>query len=217
MAFPKDDASTQERRRPWTPAHRSRSCFAGTLRRPTIATWLKFSIFGIPWTAMTVGEANGSNLAALTADHPQFSILTSAPRLTEALQSAKAGIFPAWMAAAASVFVYGFQASDPCRALLREITGDPDADIRGIDQRPITVSVTDTFPDMCGPMSGLRIQLQPGAADAALVIAHSDELQSIVAAPEGYLFAGLTHSGLRLPMRHGRWWTFTNAPRAILM
>src|SRR5689334_21060530 len=89
--------------------------------------------FGIPWTAMTVGEATGSNLAALTADHPQFSILTSAPRLAEALQSAKAGIFPAWMAAATSVFVYGFQASDPCRALLREITGDPDADIRGID------------------------------------------------------------------------------------
>ncbi|QOG22570.1 MULTISPECIES: hypothetical protein [Bradyrhizobium] len=163
--------------------------------------------FGIPWTAMTVGEANGSNLAALTADHPQFSILTSAPRLMEALQSAKAGIFPAWMAAAASVFVYGFQASDPCRALLREITGDPDADIRGIDQRPITVSVTDTFPDMCGPMSGLRIQLQPGAADAALAIAHSDELQSIVAAPEGYLFAGLTHSGLRF---------FADASRAMV-
>ncbi|MFB9266925.1 hypothetical protein ACFFWD_27825 [Bradyrhizobium erythrophlei] len=153
--------------------------------------------FGIPWTALTVSEAKGGNVASLTASHPQFSILTSAPCLAETLQSCKTGTFPAWLTAAASVFIYGFQAVDPCRALLRQITGDPEADIRGIDARPITVSVTDTFPDMCGPMSALQIQLEPGAADAALVIRHGGELQSIVAAPEGHLFAGFAYSGVR--------------------
>src|SRR4051794_31387133 len=84
--------------------------------------------FGIPWTPLTVSEANGASVASLTASHPQFSILTSASCLAETLQPCKAGNFPAWLAAAASVFVYGFQASDPCRALLRQITGDPEAD-----------------------------------------------------------------------------------------
>ena len=71
------------------------------------------------------------------------------------------------------------------------------ADIRGVDAWPITVSVTDAFPDMCGPMSALRIQLEPGAADAALVIRDGGELQSIVGAPEGHLFAGFAYSGVR--------------------
>jgi hypothetical protein len=153
--------------------------------------------FGISWEALTVGEANGGTVASLTAGYQQFSILTSAPSLAEMLQPCGAETFPAWLAAAASVFVYGFQAADPCKALLRRITGDPEADIRGIDAWPITASVTDALPDMCGPMSGLQIQLERGAADAALVIRDGDELQSIVGAPEGHLFAGFAYSGVR--------------------
>ncbi|MCP3459276.1 hypothetical protein [Bradyrhizobium sp. CCGUVB23] len=154
-------------------------------------------LFGIPWTALTVSEANGNKIASLIASHPQFSILTSAPCLAETLQAGKAGTFPAWLAAATSVFVYGFQAADPCRALLRQITGDPEADVRSIDAWPITVSVTDAFSEMCGPMSALRIRLEPGAADAALVIRNGGELQSIVGTPEGHLFAGFGYSGMR--------------------
>lgn len=153
--------------------------------------------FGIPWTAINVSEANGDKIATLTASHPQLSILTSARCLAETLQPCKPGTFPAWLAAAASVFVYGFQPGDSCRALLRRITGDPEADIRGIDAWPITVSVTDAFPDMCGPMSALQIQLQPGAADAVLVIRGHGELQSIASAPAGHMFAGFTHAGVR--------------------
>jgi hypothetical protein len=165
VALPKDYATTQG----WNAdAMDTGSSIALLLRSDTpspddcnLAEILDF--FGIPWTALTVSEANGGNVASLTASHPQFSILTSAPCLAETLQPCKAGTFPAWLAAAATVFVYGFQAADPCRALLRQITGDPEADIRGVDAWPITVSVTDAFPDMCGPMSALRIQLEPGA------------------------------------------------------
>lgn len=153
--------------------------------------------FGIPWTALTVSEANEGHLASLMASHPQFSILTSAPCLADTMRLCKAETFPAWLAAATSVFVYGFQAADPCRALLRQITGDSEADIRGIEAQPITVSVTDAFPDMCGPMSALRIQLEPGAADAALVIRDDGELQSILGTPEGHLFVGFAYSGVR--------------------
>ena len=153
--------------------------------------------FGIPWTVLTVSEANAGRADSLTAGHPQFSVLTSATCLVEILQPCKSGTIPGWLAAAASVFVHGFQAADPCRAMLRQITGDPEADIRGIDAWPMAVRITDAFPDMCGPMSGLRFQLEPGAADAALAIHGARELHSIVAAPQGYLFAGFVYSGAR--------------------
>ncbi|MCW1989080.1 hypothetical protein ABIE85_003914 [Bradyrhizobium diazoefficiens] len=153
--------------------------------------------FGIPWMALTVSEANEGNVASLMASHPQFSVLTSASCLAEALRPCKAGTFPDWLAAATSVFVYGFQAADRGKALLRQITGDPDAEIDGIEARPTTVFVTDAFPDMCGPMSALRIQLEPGAADAALVIRDDGELQSILGAPEGHLFVGFANAGVR--------------------
>ncbi|MHC2463455.1 hypothetical protein [Bradyrhizobium embrapense] len=153
-------------------------------------------LFEIPWTTLTIAEANGDNVAALTAGHLQFSILTSAPCLAEVLQRCKTEALPTWLAAAASIFVYGFQATDPCQALLRQITGDPAAEVRDSNPWPMNVSVTDAFPEMCGPMSGLQIRLERGAADAALVIRNS-QLQSIVGAPDGHLFAGFTNCGVR--------------------
>jgi hypothetical protein len=79
-------------------------------RTPTLddCTWQKSSIFGIAWTALTVNEAKGGNVASLTASHPQFF----GARLAETLQPCKARTFLAWLAAAASVFVYRFQAAD---------------------------------------------------------------------------------------------------------
>ncbi|MGY3590467.1 hypothetical protein ACVIGB_009951 [Bradyrhizobium sp. USDA 4341] len=152
-------------------------------------------LFEIPWTALTVDEARGDNVAALTAGHQQFSVLTSAACLGEVLQCNKTEALPTWLAAANSVFVYGFQAADPCRSLLRQITGDPEAEIRGSGQCPTTVSVTDSFPEMCGPMSGLQIQLERGA-DTTLAVRNSN-LQSIVGVREGHLFAEFTYSGVR--------------------
>jgi hypothetical protein len=152
--------------------------------------------FGIPWAALTISEAKGGGVALLTAGHSMFSILTSAPCLAETLQPGNARMLPAWLTAAASVFVYGFQITDACRNLLRDITGDTEANIRSLDARSITVSVTDTFPEMCGPMSGVQMQLEPGAADSVLTIRRGGELQSIVAAPEGHLFVGFAHAGV---------------------
>ncbi|WP_375783734.1 hypothetical protein ACE10Z_28555 [Bradyrhizobium sp. Pha-3] len=152
-------------------------------------------LFEIPWTALTVDEARGDNIAALTAAHQQFSVLTSAACLGEVLQCNKTAALPAWLAAASSVFVYGFQAADPCRSLLRKITGDPEAEIHGSDPCPTTVSVTDSFAEMCGPMSGLKIQVERGA-DTTLVVRNS-HLRSIVGVREGHLFAEFTYSGVR--------------------
>jgi len=153
--------------------------------------------FGIPWTALTISEAKGDAVASLTSGRSRFSILTSAPCLAEALQRGDARKLPDWMTAAASVFVYGFKTTDACKNLLRDITGDPEASIRSLDARPLNVSFADDFPEMCGPMSGVQMQLEPGAADSVLTVrCASGEFQSIVAASEGHLFLGFTHAGV---------------------
>ncbi|MBV9241128.1 MAG: hypothetical protein JO314_03885 [Acidobacteria bacterium] len=154
-------------------------------------------LFGIPWRALTASDARHGAVTSLTAGHSNFSILTSAPCLAEALQLCQAEELPAWLRDATSVYVYGFQGVDSCRALLRQITGDPEAKIRAVGTVPITVSFTGDFPDMCGPMSTLRFTLEPGAADAAFAMHHGSDLKSIVAAPEGQLFVESVYSGVR--------------------
>src|SRR5260370_18895331 len=153
--------------------------------------------FGIPWAALTLSEATGGGVASLIAGHSGFSILTSAPCLAEALRRCNTKMLPGWLTAASSVFVHGFQATDVCRNLLQDNTRDPEANIRSLDGQPLTVSIADDFPEMCGPMSGLHLQLERGAADSVLTIRPAaGEFQSIVAAPEGHLFLRIAHAGV---------------------
>jgi hypothetical protein len=152
--------------------------------------------FGIPWVALTISEVKVGGVSSLTAGRSMFCILTSASCLAETLQTDAARTLPAWLTAATSVFVYGFHIASACRTLLREITGDTDADIISLDKRPITVSVVDSFPEMCGPMSGLQVQLEPGAAESVLTVRSSGEFQSIIAAPEGHLFVRFIYAGV---------------------
>ena len=154
--------------------------------------------FGIPWTALTITDAKQDSVARLIADHSRFSILVSAKSLADILQSGKNKTLPGFMTSAASVFVYGFQTTDECRNLLREITGDMEADVLSLGERPTSVSIADDFPEICGPMSGLEMQLEPGAADSVLAIRRTvGEFQSLASAPEGHLFAKFTHAGVR--------------------
>ena len=155
--------------------------------------------FGIPWAVLTTRQAKDGDVASLIAGHKRFSILTSAEALAEALQQGSARNLPQWMTAGGSVFVHGFRPSDPCRNLLRSITADPQADIRNLDTQPIGASVSADFPEMCGPMSGLQIQLQAGGAHSALTInPAAGEFQGIITAAEGQLFSKLTCCGVPL-------------------
>ena len=154
--------------------------------------------FGIPRTALTIGEVQQDSIAKLIASHSRFSILVSAQSLAEILESDGDRVRARLLTSAASVFVYGFQTTDACRNLLREITGDTEADIRSLGARQTIVSIADDFPVMCGPMSGLEIQLEPGAADSVLTIRRAvSEFQSLVKAPEGDIFARFVHAGVR--------------------
>ena len=174
------------------------------------------NFFGIPWTSLAPGEAI-AGVASNTAGHSRFSILASAATLAEALQEraftaqrsdllgrdepvdhSGENALPGWIRDASSVFVYGFQPTDSDRSLLRTITGDSSAEIRDLNGQPVSASVTADFPDLCGPMSGIQVPLEPGATRSALIIHRpaSDEFQPIIAAPEGQLFAAIRHAGV---------------------
>jgi hypothetical protein len=152
--------------------------------------------FGIPWASLTIAQVRNGEVASLTAGHARYSILVSAPCLAEALHREESGILPNWLSAAASVYIYGFHAADACRTLLRELTGDPEADICSLDARPTTLSIAVDFPEMCGPMSGLQVHIEPGPEAVLSIPPDKDTPHSIVGTPEGDLFAGIPHAGV---------------------
>ena len=152
--------------------------------------------FGIPWASLTIAQVRNGEAASLTAGHARYSILVSAPCLAEALHREESGMLPNWLSAAASVYIYGFYVADDCRKLLRKLTGDRQADICGLDARPTTLSVTGSFPEMCGPMSGLRVRAEPGPEVVLSFPLGKDTSYSIVGTPKGDLFAGIPHASV---------------------
>ena len=151
--------------------------------------------FEIPWAELKISDVQGGAVSP-AAGHSRYSILTTATCLAEATQHGDARMLPGWLTAAASVFVYGFQSTNACGNLLRDITGDPGASIRSLDTRPTTVSVTDDFPEMCGPLSGIQMQFDPGAESVLTILRHTEEFQSIAGAPEGHLYVRFRCAGV---------------------
>jgi hypothetical protein len=152
--------------------------------------------FGIPCAALPIGGADEGSVASLITGHSKFSVLTTAPRLAEALRAGDSGATPAWLVSAASVFVCGFQLTDACRSLLRQVTGDSEAEIRSLDALPRTVSIASDLPEVCGPMSGIEMELAPGTAGSALSLRSGNDFKSIISGPDGYLFARFVHAGV---------------------
>src|SRR5215469_8305478 len=154
------------------------------------------NFFGIPWTPVATTELNEGNLATIAGGRSKYSILTSAPCLADVLSGANPKVTREWLSLASSVFVFGFQTTEACRATLRNISGDPEANIRNLEGRQVTLEIAGDFPEMCGPMSGLRIRLEPEATDPAFAIRpDADGFRSLVAAPEGCLFARVIYCG----------------------
>jgi hypothetical protein len=115
--------------------------------------------------------------------------LASAEALAEYLLTQEHVDLPKWMASAASLYVYGFAENEPCQTLLQKLTGDANAKIVNLHAACVKARVSDRFPDLCGPMSGIEAHLQEGAADCAFRLQPSDHLKSIVECGAGSLFA----------------------------
>lgn len=149
--------------------------------------------FEIPWHSVCAEQIRDGSAAALVQGHTRYAVLASAEALALIPRSDR-GL----LSAAASVYIYGWKPTPACRALLRELSGDAEAEIRTLKAQPLSVSITDDSESMCGPLSGMTIQLEPGAAETVLTLRTDlPGFQAIASAPEGYLFAGLDEAGVR--------------------
>lgn len=173
----------------------------GKLRAGEQNLTVLLDFFGIPWKVVSPGELNAE--CSSRANDPQggFCVLSSAGSMAQALQTIAGprAPLPAWMSDASSVYIYGFEETDLCKTLLRFLTGSADAEIR----RPITpqarLSVTNDFPGMCGPMSGIQASVQLTEHDSWFGFDEPGERRrTIITGNDGEQFISVQRSGVEI-------------------
>lgn len=151
--------------------------------------------FDIPSRCVSANEVRESGITGVAPDCGHPVVLTSAQTLAELLRSGFE--LASICASAASVYVYGWKTDDACQALLRTISGDSQAAICNVGSGALSVSMADEEA-ICGPLSGLTIDLEPGSAGTVLdVRARERQFASIASTPKGDLFAALDVAGVR--------------------
>lgn len=156
--------------------------------------------FGIPWKAVRIGEITGDGASLANVYTGKFCILSSASCMAKAIQGIEdsQNALPRWMMKASSVYIYGFQNTDPCKKLLRFLTNDSQGNIRNLNALQTFISVTSDFPEMCGPMSEMRIPIELSEEDCVFEVHHQGErYQGIISANDGEVFFGVTCRGVR--------------------
>jgi hypothetical protein len=173
----------------------------GKLRTGEQNLTVLLDFFGIPWKVVSPGELNAECSRGANDGQGGFCVLSSAGSMAQALQSIAGpqAPLPAWMSDASSVYIYGFEETDPCRTLLRFLTGSADAEIR----RPITpqvrLSVTNDFPGMCGPMSGIQASVQLTEHDSCFGFDQPGEgRRTIITGNDGERFISVQRSGVQI-------------------
>jgi hypothetical protein len=149
--------------------------------------------FGIAWK--TVEGCNGG----VQEPKGRYVILSSADCMAAVMQDTQGSpkALPSWIKQARSVFVYGFRNDDASTKLVRFLTGDPEAKVRPIRMPKTIMAVTETFPEMCGPMSGMRVPVTLRAPECVCDVRLALEgFQSVVRADDGEVFFGVTFRGV---------------------
>jgi hypothetical protein len=156
--------------------------------------------FGIPWNAVSLGELPGECGSAEGVRAGGFCILSSAACIAAAPQTIEGAdmVLPAWMLNASSLYIYDFQDTTPCRNLLRSLTDEPAGEIRKPAAPEARLSVTNDFPEMCGPMSGISAPVKANEKDAYFALRkRAESWQSIVTANHGESFISAIRGGVQ--------------------
>jgi hypothetical protein len=143
--------------------------------------------FNVSWRSGTTG--NNRNTPA-----PRTLVVTSAACLAQTLRGADvSGALPAWLANASSVYVHAFRDDEPSNNLLRRLSGDSAAKVTPVQDSDEKVTVAADFPEMCGPMSGMRLAVKPQHSGCVCDLKRRPEnFQSIIRTDRGELFFRLT-------------------------
>jgi hypothetical protein len=155
--------------------------------------------FAIPWKVVKAGDEN-------LDEEGTYAILSSADCLAEAIGDInRAGeTLPSLLAKANTVYVYGLQCNERSTRLLRFLTGDPRASVRSNCMTATVMTVTGDCPEMCGPMSGMRVPVPLQAAGRVCDVGPGVEtFQSVIRSDEGDVFFGITYAGVRFYLDAG--------------
>jgi hypothetical protein len=148
--------------------------------------------FGVPVRRVSADDV--STVHSLVQVLGNFCVLSSAAAAAKWIER-YGGTLPPWIGTARSVYLYGFDESPQCQSLLRLLTGHKDANIRGLQDPMPAVSITDMLPEMCGPMSGLRIALRAAETGTVFYIPRSDRIEPIVTRTDrGTYFVRVVHA-----------------------
>jgi len=147
--------------------------------------------FEVPWKSGATGNGN-------TTVHGTV-VITSAGCLAQAFRRAEvSGVLPAWLGNASSVYVHSFQDDEPSNIVLRRLSGDREARVTPVEASDEVLTVASDFPEMCGPMSGMRVavKLQPHGCIFDLQ-RRGEEFQSIIRTARGEIFFRLIFGGVQ--------------------
>ena len=96
------------------------------------------------------------------------------------------------------VYIYAFQDDEQSTKLLQFLTGDPLPKIEPIDASETIMTVSGDFPEICGPMSGLRVPVTlraPGSVCDSVEM-RAETFRSVIRAIDGEVLFGVICAGV---------------------
>ncbi len=141
--------------------------------------------FELPWTRIP-----SSRITDADAGHG-YGFVTSADCIADALEHGEETVnaLLARMKKARAIYVYGFQANQRSTGVLRFLTGDPKARLKPIGTAETFMNITAGAPQMCGPMSGMRVRATTTAPGCLAEIGpNTPGFQSIIHSDDGEVF-----------------------------
>jgi hypothetical protein len=159
-----------------------------TLEHRNLTRLLDF--FAVPWKSVKVSDVN------LGECEERYAVITTAACLAQVIQEAGA-VLPFWLAKASSVYVYSFQDDNGSTKLIRLLTGEGQARVRSVPTGEHIMTITDDLPQMCGPMSGLRVSATVQQRGFVCERDRGGEaFQSVIWTDQGELFFGVRYRGV---------------------
>lgn len=153
---------------------------------------------GVSWQAISLGELTTGAGSIVSIRGGRSCVMTSASCLAALWgERENAGELPNWMTAAESIYVYGFAEDGPSRQLLRLLTGDDGANLRSMNRPQAPISLSNDFPEMCGPMSGMRFPVRIPQKQTVFDLRRRDRFRSIISSDQGQLFVSVERRGAR--------------------
>jgi len=171
-------------------------------------------LFGMPSQTMRIDEVEAGRLQPPAG----CAIVASSDCIARAAVAGQwpADALPGWMRAAGSVYIYGFDEAPVCRRLLRALTGDAHADVRRLTSPSVSISISDRFPEMCGPLSGQTFRVSVATTDRVFEVRVAPLTQrTVISSDDQPLLLELTGFGVPLYLHASAEAVDLSAPSAV--